>query len=84
MQRTKMGLGPGRQDETQFNDSPLLSGKKAIIEYCGRSWPTIQRWIKERSFPACKMDGVWESDKELVKEWRRRQIKDEGASRSTT
>jgi hypothetical protein len=31
-------------------------------------------WIKEEGFPAKKLSGIWESDTELISEWRRKQI----------
>ena len=52
-----------------------LVGKKEITAYVRRSWMTIQRWIIEDSFPARKIDGVWESDTTLVDEWKRAKIK---------
>jgi hypothetical protein len=52
----------------------ILTGRKQIMNFVGRSWPTIQKWIDEDGFPARKLDGVWEADGDLVIEWRRRQI----------
>lgn len=51
-----------------------LSGRKEIIRYVGRSWQTIRKWIREKGFPARKLDGRWESDVEMISEWRRKQI----------
>jgi len=53
-----------------------LVGKKAISEFVGRSWGTIRRWIKEEGFPAKKIDGVWHSDADLVREWLKGQIRE--------
>ena len=50
----------------------FLIGTKEISDYTGRSWPTIARWIREEGFPAKKMEGVWESNKDLIDEWRRK------------
>ena len=55
-----------------------LTGKKNICNFLGRSWDTVERWIREKEFPACKIDGVWESDSELITNWRRRQINGRG------
>ncbi|MDD5643281.1 MAG: hypothetical protein PHX53_16635 [Syntrophales bacterium] len=52
----------------------ILTGKKNICNFLGRSWDTVERWIREREFPARKIDGVWESDSALITEWRRNQI----------
>ena len=52
----------------------ILTGKKSICNFMGRSWSTIERWIMEREFPARKIDGIWESDSELITAWRRKQI----------
>jgi len=52
----------------------MLTGSKEITGFVGRSWKIIYRWIKEKDFPAKKIDGVWESDTELILEWRTNQI----------
>lgn len=52
----------------------ILTGKKNICNFMGRSWDTVERWIRDREFPARKIDGIWESDSELITAWRRRQI----------
>lgn len=54
--------------------STVLSGKKRICVFCGRSWQTVKRWIMEEGFPARKIDGIWETDSDLVIEWRRGKI----------
>jgi hypothetical protein len=57
-----------------------LTGKKNICNFLGRSWAIVERWIREREFPARKIDGVWESDSELITAWRRSQINGNGLS----
>ncbi|MBU0995804.1 MAG: hypothetical protein KJ737_25190 [Proteobacteria bacterium] len=52
----------------------MLTGSKEITEFVGRSWKIIYRWIQEKDFPAKKIDGVWESDTELILQWRTDQI----------
>jgi hypothetical protein len=52
-----------------------LVGKKEITAYVRRSWMTIRKWIMEDSFPARKIDGVWESDTSLVDDWKKAKIK---------
>ena len=52
-----------------------LVGKKEITAYSRRSWITVKRWILTGNFPATKIDGVWESDTELIDEWKRTKIK---------
>ncbi len=57
-----------------MKDSTVLIGRKSIADYCNRSWKMIRRWIEEKDFPARKIDGVWESDGELIDRWRKRMI----------
>lgn len=52
----------------------ILVGKKAICAFCGRSWQVVKGWIEREGFPAKKMEGVWESDKDLISSWRKDQI----------
>jgi hypothetical protein len=51
-----------------------LKGKEAIKAVVKRSWSKIKDWILKEGFPAKKIDGVWESDSDLIREWRRRRI----------
>jgi predicted DNA-binding transcriptional regulator AlpA len=55
-------------------NNPVLTGKKRIAGFCGRSWATILEWIKKDNFPARKLSGVWESDESLIIAWRRDKI----------
>lgn len=52
----------------------VLSGRKQISSYVRRSWDTVMIWVRERGFPAVKINGVWESDPELIDQWRQEQI----------
>lgn len=52
----------------------LLSGKKEICNFVRRSWKTVEEWIATRGFPAAKINGMWESDGEMITSWRRKQI----------
>lgn len=52
----------------------IITGKKQICNFVGRSWATVEKWILEKDFPAQKIEGVWESDSELITLWRRKQI----------
>lgn len=52
----------------------IFMGSKEIQEYVGRSWTIIYKWIKEKEFSAVKIDGIWESDTELILAWRTNQI----------
>jgi hypothetical protein len=52
----------------------FLTGKKTICNFLGRSWWTVEKWIRERGFPAQLIDGRWESDSDLIAKWRRRQV----------
>ena len=49
----------------------ILVGTKEISNYTGRSWNTILDWIENRGFPARMIDSRWESDKQLIDNWRR-------------
>lgn len=51
-----------------------LSGMKEICNYVRRSEATVLDWIKNMDFPAKKLSGIWESDRELIDDWRRNQI----------
>jgi len=47
-----------------------LSGIKEITGYAKRSWTTISIWICNEGFPAKKMEGVWESQTDLIDKWK--------------
>lgn len=51
-----------------------LVGVKEITGYTRRSWDTISVWIECRSFPAKKIDGVWESMTDLIDDWKAKAI----------
>jgi len=51
-----------------------LPGMKEITRYCNRSESTILKWIRVCGFPAVKILGSWESDKDLIDKWRQNQI----------
>jgi hypothetical protein len=51
-----------------------LTGKKEISKYAKRSWQTVFKWIQEDKFPARKIDGIWESDAELIDLWKKEKI----------
>ena len=52
----------------------LLIGQKEIVEFTRRNWRVIKVLIETKGFPAVKVGGRWESDTELIREWRRKQI----------
>jgi hypothetical protein len=58
-----------------LGESTVLSGRKAISGYCQRSWEVILGWHRNLAFPMRKINDVWESDRALVDEWRKGQIK---------
>lgn len=68
------------QDKTRedycMEDTALL-GTKQIADFVGRPWNTIKKMLTEHGFPAAKINGRWESDKELIGNWRRRMIEKE-------
>ena len=51
-----------------------LEGRKQIADFVERDWRTISRWIKDHSFPATKIGGTWQSDAELIRQWRKKQV----------
>jgi hypothetical protein len=56
----------------------ILSGMKEISKYLKRSEVTVLQWIRIYKLPANKFGGgVWESDSDLIDEWRRDTIKRE-------
>lgn len=54
--------------------SQILTGTKQICSFMGRSWRTVEKWIINDDFPAKKMNGIWESDAELITQWRQKRI----------
>ena len=54
-----------------------LVGMKQICDYYGRSEASILRLILNDGFPASKVLGVWESDKELIDQWRKENIRNQ-------
>lgn len=62
-----------------------LSGMTAIRDFCRSinlpsSEVTIIQLIKEEEFPARKLGGVWESDKEEITSWRRSRLRGEAVT----
>ncbi len=47
----------------------VLAGLETMAQEMGCSKKTLYRWIKERDFPAFKMDGVWRALPREVEEW---------------
>lgn len=54
--------------------STNLSGLEEISQYARRSKATVLDWIKNEGFPAAKLGHVWESDKEMIDQWKRDRI----------
>ncbi len=52
---------------------PLI-GSKEIESYCGRCWEVVSLWIKEKKFPAKKIDGRWEAFPDRIDNWRKKRI----------
>lgn len=60
----------------------VLSGMKAIVDYCAsiglpRTDASIIQLKREYNFPMQKILGIWESDKGLIVEWRKKYISGE-------
>lgn len=47
----------------------VLAGLETIALEMGCSKKTLYRWIRERGFPAFKMDGVWRALPREVEAW---------------
>lgn len=59
-----------------------LSGMNAIQDYCrsiqlASSAASLMQMIRDCGFPARKLGGIWESDKEEITIWRRKYIRGE-------
>ena len=54
--------------------STNLSGLEEIAQYARRSKATVLGWIKNEGFPAAKLGHVWESDREMIDQWKRDRI----------
>lgn len=67
----RMTAGKGRGGKVTTKS---LTGKKRIACYANRSWATVLKWIKDDHFPATKIDGIWESDKEMIDNWKKNKI----------
>lgn len=52
-----------------------LSGMNEISSYIKRSIPTVIELVATVDFPATKIGGVWESDTEMIDEWRKAFLK---------
>ena len=50
----------------------ILSGMKEIGGYLRRSEATVTKMMKQHpNFPAEKLGGIWESDTDLIDNWKR-------------
>lgn len=54
----------------------LLKGMNEIKRYAKRSEATVIAWIKQREFPAKKIDtGIWMSTTQKIDTWFKEQLK---------
>ena len=49
-----------------------LIGMKAICGYVNRSESTVINWIRDMDFPATKIGGIYEAEKDEINTWRKR------------
>lgn len=50
--------------------NPLVfAGLENIAEVMGCSRKTLCKWIREKDFPAFKMDGVWRAQPRDIQQW---------------
>ena len=59
-----------------------LSGMVAIRDFCrsinlASSEASVIQMVRESGFPAKKLGGIWESDKESIVDWRKKYINGE-------
>ena len=47
----------------------VIAGLDNISEALGCSKKTLYKWIKEKNFPAFKMDGVWRTLPKEIEGW---------------
>ncbi len=47
----------------------VIAGLDNIYEALGCSKKTLYKWIKEKNFPAFKMDGVWRTLPKEIEDW---------------
>jgi hypothetical protein len=82
---TQKEQGKTKNRDTEVVDmgtETALSGMKAIADYCGvvglpRTYASITQLINQSRFPARKLLGIWESDKEMIDQWRKKYITEE-------
>ena len=68
-------------------NNTALIGMAEIAKHVRRSESTVLQLIRNMDFPARKIGGIWESDTEKIKEWRREMIDSRSfsmSSRNTT
>jgi len=54
--------------------SARLTGMKEISDSMGRSEDSVLRLIREYNFPAKKVLGIWESNRELIEDWQKNML----------
>ena len=52
-----------------------LQGMQQICDHYGKSESTMMMLIQSEDFPAVKIGGQWESDTEVIEEWRKERIR---------
>jgi hypothetical protein len=65
--------------EGVLTKNTALSGMKAIQDFCRSiglpsAESTVINFILSEDFPAKKLGGIWESDKDLIVEWRKKRL----------
>lgn len=65
-----------------MEENTALSGMTAIRDFCksislASSEVTVIQYIQQFGFPARKLGGVWESDKNKIIEWRKKYVSGE-------
>jgi predicted DNA-binding transcriptional regulator AlpA len=58
---------------TEYKRTGLM-GMKEICAYVGKSVNTVKTLIRDEGFPAVQIGGMWESDCQMIDQWRRAQI----------
>lgn len=70
MAKTESRAAADRRGGGEKTVETHLSGMKAIAQYIQRSEPTVIKLVRDFGFPARKIAGIWESDKQEISDWR--------------
>lgn len=67
--RRPPSLHAPRGNATVCNGKIVIAGLENIANEIGCSKKTLYKWIRQRKFPAFKMDGVWRAMRKDIEAW---------------